>query len=194
MKVAIYSPMSTPDVARAHYAGGWQNWGFNPPAQWVADAPWDAWFELHDLDIHWHRRPGYLEWLAQTPVPVYLQNRHEDYPTSSTFPADDIARAFSRGWYHCGSVDWLVSFAILSGAERIALHGMSYGRGEPESARACLEYWCGFAEGRGITVESSDEQPILINASRSGFDSWETTRDRYGYEIANWLGDHEYTR
>lgn len=70
------------------------------------------------------------------------------------FPYLSLTKMFARGAYHCGSFDWMIAFAISLGVERIDLHGigMVLEPGEPISGRACLEYWCGIAEGRGIQI------------------------------------------
>lgn len=187
MKIAIYGK-------RAHgvdWETGWYKWGFNPPTDWDMEQKFDLWFELHDLGIHEVRRPWYLEWLRDRDQPVMLQAENPEIPHSHTFPAEDLEAAFNRGWYHCGSVDWLVAYAIMVGATSIALYGMEYDETEPDSARACLEYWCGVAEGGGIEVISPDLEPILINATRMAFRYWDTTRGRYGYDVADWLTDEE---
>lgn len=45
----------------------------------------------------------------------------------------------------------LAAFAIWLGFKRIELYGVRLMEsGEPIAARACLEYWLGVAEGRGI--------------------------------------------
>lgn len=74
------------------------------------------------------------------------------------FPRFKFIDLSQRPDYHCGSFDWMVTMAIdcLEGApdREIVVHGVSLliEAGEPISARACLEYWLGVAEGRGIKV------------------------------------------
>lgn len=70
------------------------------------------------------------------------------------FPFEDMAKKMRRGGYHCGSFDWMVAFAVYLGFKEIEIHGVGLclEAGEPISARACLEYWCGYAEGRGVKV------------------------------------------
>src|SRR5690349_18148101 len=69
-----------------------------------------------------------------------------------------------RGHYHASSFDWLVAYAIHEGAKIISLHGVGFAldspREEPMSARACLEYWSGYAQGKGIDVWTSTDCDI----------------------------------
>lgn len=124
----------------------------------------DRLFNLHT----WDRLMAYkykfteLDWLREHPhTPFYTM---DVWPISNDvnqhlFPCKLMMYDFPRGRYHCGSFDWLIAFAIRMGAERIDLHGigMVLEPGEPISARACLEYWCGLAEGRGITVTAAED-------------------------------------
>jgi hypothetical protein len=62
-----------------------------------------------------------------------------------------------NGKYHSSSIDWMVAWATLLGAKQINVHGVNFGpaeeSGEPISARACLEYWLGYAQGAGVKVQ-----------------------------------------
>src|SRR5256885_12075637 len=70
-------------------------------------------------------------------------------PRSTLFPYTTLFR--SR--WHCGSLDWMVAAAIVWEAASIALVGISFMRGgEPLNGPACLAYWLGLAQGRGIEV------------------------------------------
>lgn len=110
-------------------------------------------------------------------------------------------RTRPRGSYHCGSFDWMVAFAIaVKSFDYIVLHGVSLliEGGEPISARACLEYWCGVAEGRGISVEVESDCDLfafyhLVKSNMVyGYDDTpiyeDRTRDLHGdapYKIAD---------
>lgn len=102
------------------------------------------------------------------------------------FPAKAMSRVMPRGHYHCGSADWLVAFAIWISLNKnipyrftqIDLHGWNLiiEAGEPISARACLEYWCGYAEASGIKVNIAPDCNIfhyyhLVKSKRTyGYD------------------------
>ena len=116
-----------------------------------------AWFQLHTpryMEKHWAR--GWVEhqlWLERKhPFPVYMQKRYRRFPSSVRFPKEKVETLTPFGWYHASTFDWMFSFAIAEGYERIELWGVNLGRGEPLSGRACMEYWIGVAHGKGIEV------------------------------------------
>lgn len=78
------------------------------------------------------------------------------------FPRDKLAKQ-PHGDYHCGSFDWLVAYAAYLGANEISLHGigLTLEAGEPISARACLEYWCGYAAGKGAKITLAPDCDIF---------------------------------
>jgi len=89
-------------------------------------------------------------------IPFYICDKWKDVPTAIIFPRDKMR--FGRYNYHCGSFDWMIAFAIYKGAKEIELHGinLTFEWGEPISARACLEYWCGYAEAKGIKITTKN--------------------------------------
>lgn len=143
-------------------------WGLNAIRHpWVKK--WDRMFNLHmyehllrdwekglKVDIKWVNKNKNCKFYVCDPWPKV--------PTAIIFPREEL-KITSWYDYHCGSFDWLVAFAIHEGATEINLHGINLIResGEPISARACLEYWCGVAEGKGIKVNRADDCWIMRN-------------------------------
>lgn len=144
---------------------GWSIWGLNSirPA-WVRK--WSKMFNLHRFKHLERDCPQYVDWdtvwSKRNPnVPMYVVDRWPGNRLANQvlFPLDKL-RALPRGGiYHAGSFDMMVAFAILLRAEEIAIHGvrLTNETGEPISARACLEYWIGVAEGRGIKVTTAED-------------------------------------
>lgn len=174
MKVAIigmgdgrhWAPWADPE---------WEFWGMNhlfllmPLERW----PWTRWFELHAPHQLKDRREERLAWLSEDHgIPVYTKEDYsEDWPNSVPLPVGDLLRLGPRGHYHCGTYDWMVALALRLGAKHIGIFGstsLELEAGEPRSARACLEYWCGFAEAQGVTVECWPGNVILRNYERAG--------------------------
>ena len=58
--------------------------------------------------------------------------------------------------------------------------------GEPLSAWACLEYWIGYARGRGIRVVLAEDCNLFYNyrivrdKRQYGYDDWDLIEDRTG--------------
>ena len=148
-----------------------QIWGVNGGCGGSAVPGWNILFNVHRFKLL--KRYGYnfendkkfkgLVYTADAWPKGWLKDPY-------IFPADKMARDMPRGHYHCGSADWLVAFAVwatLYGKTtrftQIDLHGWNLilEAGEPISARACLEYWCGYAEAKGIKVNVAPDCGIF---------------------------------
>ena len=154
------------------YGGDWEIWGLNAiRPRWADRLGWTRWFNLHrwkHLKRDW--APGLraeIAWAQAFPkVPFYVLDpwRKGALPNQVIFPKDKLL-AMPRGDYHAGSFDWLVAYAVLLGANHIALHGVGLAldslRDEPYSARACLEYWCGYAQGKGVLVTAAEDCELM---------------------------------
>lgn len=142
-----------------HNRKHWEVWGLNAMRNPDVTRRWDRMFNLHryaHLKRDW--RTGLaleIAWTHLHPeVPFYVV---DPWPTGSLpnqhiFPRHKLR--FGRRDYHAGSFDWLLAYAIHLGTKEIALYGIGLNleSGEPISARACMEYWCGYAEAKGIKV------------------------------------------
>lgn len=72
---------------------------------------------------------------------------------STVYPLSDVAKLADFGAWHCGSVDYMLAYALQQQYTDIRLYNVNFTRGgEPLGAPACLSYWVGLAEGRGATV------------------------------------------
>ncbi len=164
MKVAIIGGVSQ----ERFFAGqreGWNVWGLNairPP--WVRK--WSKMFNLHRFKHLERDCPQYVDvdtaWSKRNPeVPMVVIDRWPNSRLANMvlFPREKLRILPRGGVYHAGSFDMMVAYAILLRAEEIAIHGvrLTNETGEPISARACLEYWIGVAEGRGIKVTTAGD-------------------------------------
>ena len=164
-------------------------WGWNATRlPWVKS--WTRRFNLHKFE--------YLkrDWMddvmreaerrAKEPhIPLYTLDPwpKELEANQIIFPRDKL-QDFVRPDYHCSSFDWLIAFAIHLGATKIGVHGISLWAEEmPLSARACGEYWCGVAEGRGVAVDIKPDSDLFayMHVVKS--------RQVYGYDDVHILED-----
>lgn len=169
MKVAIISA-GAPRHTGAFYDEPWELWGINAAYRNVHPGrAWGRIFNLHRF-AHLERDcPQYVDWdtafhRRNPKVPIYVLDSWRGLlKNARIFPTEELM-AMPRGHYHASSFDWLVAYAVHLKAKAIHLHGMGFAldspREEPLSARACLEYWCGYAEGRGIPV--TDHAPLEL--------------------------------
>jgi hypothetical protein len=115
------------------------------------------WFEIHNKkDI----APEEWEFLKKLPIPVYMQQCHDDIKTSIQYPKNEIEAFFKRKLWRC-STAYMIALAIYEQYEEIQLFGvnMSYCDVEYSEQKPSVEYWLGQAEARGIKIiihESSD--------------------------------------
>lgn len=150
-------------------------WGLNNCRFAWANEWWTRFFNLHKYENL--RRYNYdverdVEWFRVRPdVRLYTLDAWPELKdvriaNTNIFPVEELAGILARHRtsYHCGSFDWMVAYALaLNGVDHIVLHGVSLliEAGEPISARACLEYWCGVAEGRGVDVTAAPDCDIF---------------------------------
>lgn len=145
----------------------WECWGVN--ATWSnwgdeAEALFDRWFELHRRSyLRWEHagdRGYHFRWLRSLrTLPVYVQDMADwpDVPTARAYPWEQVERLSKvHGKYHACSIDWMLALAIKLGAKKIDLYGVEQEHTqEPIGSRACVEFWSGFATGKGIEVRSA---------------------------------------
>ena len=139
---------------------GWEVWGLNGIRfPWIKK--WDRMFNLHlynHLKIEWSDGlEEDISWIKKNKgIPFYTCDKWGNLPVE-ILPLKEMK--LGKYNYHCGSFDLMVAFAIYLGATEIELHGISLvlEKGEPISARSCLEYWCGYAEGKGIKVTAAKD-------------------------------------
>ena len=128
----------------------WVLFGLNQIAQKRAT----TWFELHPRAVQSERD---LAFLRACPTPCYVLDLEEWdglIPAAVQFPLDRLRAAGFREYFTC-TFAYQCALAILDGFEEIGLWGVSLHLGTPRERlleRACVDYWIGFAEGRGITV------------------------------------------
>jgi hypothetical protein len=196
MKVAIIGHGAAIGAAGIYQGTGWKIWGINSVhrnALVRGPQDWDAMFNLHRL-AHLERDcPQYVDWDStfsrrnpKVPMVVVdtwggLLEREVIYPRKA------IAK-MPRGEYHASSFDMAVAYAIHLKAKVIHLHGANFAtdspREEPISARACLEYWCGYAQGRGIELRAFSchglfrQFHLVMSDSYYGFDDVQMIEER----------------
>tara|TARA_R110000824_G_scaffold4038_7_gene19210 strand:- start:39 stop:716 length:678 start_codon:yes stop_codon:yes gene_type:complete len=154
----------------------WEIWGINNFWNAMRDDDGrlraDRWFELHPptTDI---QDPHDMNWLRECPVPIYTTEPFTGNPNAVVFPVDDLAAQF-RDYFSC-TFAYQIAFAIAEGFTEIAVHGLELAYGTQREAtveRACVDWWLGFAEGRGVKVTIPDGDHVVRHWSRYGFDYW----------------------
>ena len=98
--------------------------------------------------------------ILEAPVPIVTSCAYrEQYPDNRNlieFPLEDVLRYYGMTKdgsepYFDETINYMVAWAIMIGVRKIFLFGCDY-QGVRPSERASLEFWCGFARGRGIGI------------------------------------------
>lgn len=199
-KVAIVGMVS--GCEKAPYGDSqWEIWGLNDLYRvWPSTAIADRWFELHgDTQITRQRRePDHWARLAVLDIPVYTFHSLPTVPKAKAFPLEQ-ALSHGRDYFAC-TMAYQIAFALALGFDTIGLYGtpLQYGR-EAIVERPCVEWWCGFAQGKGVDVviEHSSAYGLGYQPYRYALD--DLAERRYTYEsvaahartAARWLPEEE---
>jgi len=103
--------------------------------------------------------------LINPPIPVIVSKKYPGFPSMVEFPLEAAIKViFSQRparKYFAETPSYMVLFAILCGVKQIDFFGTDYIGDDRLEARACLEYWCGFANGLGIITTASPNSEFL---------------------------------
>ena len=154
----------------------WEIWGINNFWNAMRDPEGrlraDRWFELHPptTDI---QDPHDMTWLRACPVPIYTTEPFPANPLAVVFPVGELARVY-RDYFSC-TFAYQIALAIHEGFEELAIHGLELAYGTQREAtveRACVDWWLGYAEGRGMRVSVPEGDHVAKHWARYGFDYW----------------------
>ena len=142
----------------------------------------DRWFEIHPPteDI---QDPHDMHWLRECPLPIYTTEPFPDNPNAVVFPVDRLASAY-KDYFSC-TFAYQIALAIDEGFQEIAVHGLELIYGTQREAtveRACVDWWLGYAQGRGIKVTIPADDMVTKHWARYGFDYWREAKmvEEYG--------------
>lgn len=168
----------------------WEVWALNliPPLDSCGRLRADIWFDLHQRKA---QTADDLRWIAKCPVPIYVPPDLEDAsPNAVHFPLAEIERQFGSYW-SC-TFAYQIALAMLGGAEAIGLYGVElmYGTDRERTVEwACVSYWLGRAEERGIDFFMPQNSLLGCHPSRYGFEYAEELNDVRGYTDLMAQGD-----
>lgn len=104
-----------------------------------------------------------LQWLKTTKTPVMTSRAHPDYPALVEFPLEDVANHLGEIYFN-NTVAYAVAYALYLGVEQISLFGCDYiypNAQKGEAGRACVEYWLGWAQKKGVKITLPSATPLL---------------------------------
>jgi hypothetical protein len=141
--------------------GGKDVWGFNFGAK---NYPVTTCFQMHAYPYIMNRREEYYTWLKNLKIPVYMRERHDEFPTSVAYPFDDVFKLTEHALQGMPDLKpirlftstpaYAIALAILQGYLEIDLYGIELAdKTEHEQQRDSYAFWVGFAAGRGISMK-----------------------------------------
>lgn len=152
-------------------------WVFNEALK----SPWckraDAVFQMHD-PIIWRSStnrndPKHYEWLQNTDIPVYMQEKYEDVPASIKFPLNELIADLFGDYkpipYITSSVAYALALAVYLKYKKIEVYGVEMETNtEYGHQRIGVAFWIGIAIGRGIEIDFHSDS--ILNAPLYGYD------------------------
>jgi hypothetical protein len=90
--------------------------------------------------------------------------RHDEIPYIDllTYPFKEIVEEFGTD-YFSSTVAYAIALAIHRGAAEIEMYGVTLEvESEYREQKACVEFWAGFANGRGLKVTAYGEHTTLF--------------------------------
>ncbi len=163
-----------PKVSRASYEMGQADkWALTNQTNNVAMLAEvvDRWYEIHKLELTAERHPKHLEWLCESGIPIWVQDkegwRYKPMisfkvvdPNMHTYPIEEVQALAPHANYLGSTFSYMVAHAVLEGVDKISFHWMARAvmraSREPRDGQSSLDYWLGLAEGRGIEIETGD--------------------------------------
>jgi hypothetical protein len=121
-----------------------------------------------------------LPWLKASKVPVVTSRAHPDYPALVEYPLEDVLNNLGHDYFNSTSA-YAVALAIHIGVAKISLFGIDFtlpNQHQAEKGRACVEYWLGKAQERGIKISLPKTTTLM--------DACHTRAERlYGYDTVD---------
>ncbi len=178
----------------------WEIWALNQSYNVLEPAQLGCvtrWFELHaDTALTQQRRPA-NHWLnlAALGIPVYSFARLPQIENQVLYPLEAIEQAMPRIYFAC-TFSYQIALALFEGATAISLYGTPLiANREALVERPCVEWWLGYAQGKGVTVsvEHDEHEGLLRHEGRYAKEDQQerVTTFNYGWrhyhQMMDWL-------
>lgn len=150
----------------------WEVWALNavPPYDAERRLRADRWFDLHQRVA---QNADDLKWIAECPFPLYVPDDLLDGgPNTVAFPLAAVEARF--GSYFSCTFAYQIALVLHEGvATDLGLFGveLAFGTDRERTVEwACVAYWLGRAEERGLTVHLPRESTLGRHPFRYGFE------------------------
>ena len=113
-------------------------------------------------------------------IPIFLPKEYSEHPTSVKYPLKEIVDKFGIT-YFSNTICYMIAYAVYKEVKSIDLFGinMSYGS-EYEHEKGGLEFWLGFAMGKGLKVNIHGKESMVLK-TKANSRTILRDGDLYGY-------------
>jgi hypothetical protein len=155
-------------------------------------------FAMDDVRIQERRAKGgnkkigrLIEAYKQSQVPIYTSRTHPDYPALIEFPLEAVINGYaprSRDYFN-STIAYPLAFAGHEKAEAVDIFGADYtfpNRHIAEKGRACVEYWLGRLEERGIKVGIPGSSTLMDANEKTHLYGYDTLKIKRSFTEEGW--------
>ena len=105
-------------------------------------------------DLCWEPSVSYAN---KNNIPFITLQKLSDVPSSIRYPIEEMHTD-----YFTNSISYMIAYAIFKGATQIDLYGCTlWGRAEYAQQKPNVEYWIGYARGKGIKVNIHKKSNLM---------------------------------
>lgn len=109
-------------------------------------------FQIHNIDKLPHKDflnvEAQVEEINKLGIPVIIREKHRLFPTGIIFPYDKMSVQ-----YFSNTIAYMIAYAVYKGATEIEMYGVALLlKDEYANQRPCIEFWIGYAIGKGVKV------------------------------------------
>ena len=143
----------------------------------------DVWYDIH---LNWEQDnvdgTDHEGWIKSCGIPVFMSDPPKQFPTAVRYPVERLIQKHGID-YFTSTVSFMIAWAIDCIDMKVADTGNAYSDysigvfgidlivgTEYEVQKACVEYWLGIAEGRGIKIVLPPQSALLKQVYRYGYE------------------------
>ena len=130
----------------------------------------DLSFAMDDYLTCVNRTPAFAKWFETAKEPFFTSVPRND--NALAYPLEEVLNMPGARPYFNGSVSYIAAYAALVGVKELTIFGCDYlygglGRMHPRQTEtvarylACMTWWLGYAQGRGMNVIICPSSPLL---------------------------------
>lgn len=128
----------------------------------------DVAFIMDDMMEFATHFPAYGEEMRKATSPIITSVKYAQFPAAVQYPLAEVLTVCQPRPYFNNSVPYIIAYAYMIGVKEMSIYGADYtfpGMKAREDGRACVEYWCGWAEAKGMVIRLPSAT-TLMDANR----------------------------